>query len=76
MSDYFNRSLAVGEQFPDDVSCDVGQSLTTPLVAIGQFLMIDAQQMQQGGMQVMDVRWLPGERERLPQQLHELHETS
>ena len=50
----------MSEQFPDHFSCDVGQTVIASFVAVCQSLMIDAQQMQQSGVQVMDMHGVPG----------------
>src|SRR5260370_37507737 len=45
-----------GEDLADDVAVDVGQATVDAVVAERQLLMVDAQQMQNGRVQVVAVR--------------------
>ena len=45
----------LGYQLTNDLAADVRQAELTPLVAIGQFRVVNPQLMQQGGVQVVNV---------------------
>ena len=46
---------ALRKKFLDHLAVDVGQSEIPPLKAIGQFQVIDATQVENGGLEVVDV---------------------
>jgi hypothetical protein len=47
----------------DDVAVDVGQPEIAALEAVGQPLVVEAQQVQDGGLQVVDVDLVPSDAE-------------
>src|SRR4051794_20143666 len=49
------RGSTSGQQLLDDDAVDVGETEVPPGVAIGQLLMVEAQQVQHRGVKVMDV---------------------
>jgi hypothetical protein len=44
-----------GKQVLDDISVDIGETVAATLKAEGQFCVVDAQAVEQCGMQVVDV---------------------
>ena len=52
-----------GEQFFDDFAMDVCQAEISTLKKVGQFFMIESQQMHHRCLEVMDVYWIFGNRE-------------
>src|SRR5688500_11094281 len=46
--------IASGDDFADDVARDVGQAEVAAGVAVGELLVVEAQQMEDRGMQVVD----------------------
>ena len=60
-SDRYNRYRRGGssrQQFANDVSVGVGQSMIAPLKAEREALVVDAQEVQHRGVQVVNGRWL------------------
>ena len=49
------RFLPLGDEILYHVAMDVGQSIVTPLEMIGQLLVIQAQQMQNGSLQIVNM---------------------
>ena len=47
-------SRGSGNDFSDDIAGYVGETEVAPIVAIGQFFVIDAEQMQDGRVQIID----------------------
>ena len=52
--------LPLGENLLGDPAVDVGQTVIAAAVAIGQFLVIEAEQVQHGGVQVVLVELVDG----------------
>ena len=44
-----------GQDVPDDLPMHVGQPVVAALEAIGQLLVVQAQQVEDGGLEVVDV---------------------
>jgi hypothetical protein len=52
---FYQNSSASGENWPNDFPVDVGQPKVAALMAIGQSCVVDPQQMQNCGIQVVNV---------------------
>ena len=56
------RCLAgLGQDRPYDLAVDIGEPVVAALVAIGQLLVIDAQLVQDGSLQVVDMDGILGD---------------
>lgn len=54
-SSTFRLDFALCQQTPHDLTVDVGKTEVSPLELIGEAGVVEAQEMQQGGVQVVDV---------------------
>ena len=50
-----------GQELFDDMSVDIGEAEVTPGVVIRQTFMVEAQQVKDGGLKVMDVNLISGD---------------
>ena len=51
----FSRASSLGQQFFDDRAADVGEAEVAALEAVGELRVVEAQQVQQRGVQIVDV---------------------
>ncbi len=52
---YLGADLVSGKNFVRYLTCDIGKAEVTSIVAIGEALMVEAHEGEQGGVEVIDV---------------------
>src|SRR4051794_24700708 len=55
------RSHESGEEVFDHLAVNVGEAEVTALKAVGELLVVEAQQMEDGGLQIVDVDFVAGD---------------